>query len=478
MEFAGIPLRDLLLFITGVAGVYPAAVVMRRFQAHEEAPAKESPPPSAIDFLPDADEIERSPLPWPARTTLYIVVTTMIAFLLWANFSTVDQVVSARGRLVNPLPNIVVQPLETSIVQSIDVRIGQVVKKGERLATLDPTFTQADEGELRNRFQSLDAQAKLLEAEIAGNKAELLKRPGPEAPLMARLAAERSANFRAQLLKMDETLGRLRAAMETNRRDQTAQEARIKSLKEIEGMQERLVAEKIGARVHYLEAQERRLEAERSLTMSRNRDVELRSELAAAAAERAAFEKGWRQKTLEDLLATTRERDSVREQLQKADRRNTLVTLTSPADAVVLDIAKRSQGSVVQSAEQLFTLVPLGSELEAEVQITSQDVGYVKLKDATTLKFDAFPFQKHGTANGEVRTISEDAFRHESGANTDVYYVSRIHFGELNLQKMPEQAKLLPGMTLTAEIVVGKRSVISYLFWPLTKALDEAIREP
>jgi HlyD family secretion protein len=36
----------------------------------------------------------------------------------------------------------------------------------------------------------------------------------------------------------------------------------------------------------------------------------------------------------------------------------------------------------------------------------------------------------------------------------------------------------LPGMTLSAEIVVGKRSVMSYLIWPLTKAMDESIREP
>jgi HlyD family secretion protein len=46
------------------------------------------------------------------------------------------------------------------------------------------------------------------------------------------------------------------------------------------------------------------------------------------------------------------------------------------------------------------------------------------------------------------------------------------------LKNMDPHARLLPGMTLTAEIVVGKRTVLSYLLWPLTKGLDEAIREP
>jgi len=170
----------------------------------------------------------------------------------------------------------------------------------------------------------------------------------------------------------------------------------------------------------------------------------------------------------------------VSEQLQKADKRRKLVTLTSPSDAVVLEIAKLSLGSVVQGGGAFFTLVPLGTELEAEVQIDSMDVGYVKLGDVSRIKLDAYPFQRHGILTGDVRTMSEDAFRQEAepGQTMDAYYKSRISLGNSRLKRMPEQARLLPGMTLTAEIVVGKRSVISYLLWPLTKALDEAMQEP
>jgi HlyD family secretion protein len=84
---------------------------------------------AAIDFLPDADEIERRPLPAAARITLHVVALAMLCFFVWASVSKIDMVVVARGRLVTPLPNIVVQPLETSIIQSIEVRVGQVVKR-------------------------------------------------------------------------------------------------------------------------------------------------------------------------------------------------------------------------------------------------------------------------------------------------------------------------------------------------------------
>jgi HlyD family secretion protein len=60
----------------------------------------------------------------------------------------------------------------------------------------------------------------------------------------------------------------------------------------------------------------------------------------------------------------------------------------------------------------------------------------------------------------------------------DAYYLARISLENTHLRNMIDSARLLPGMTLAAEIVVGKRTVISYLAWPLTKGLDEAAREP
>lgn len=440
---------------------------------------------TVIEFLPDADEIERRPLPRMAQVTLYAVLTALFSFLLWAALFDVDRVVIAHGRLVTPLPNIVVQPLETSIIQGIDVRIGQVVKKDQRLATLDPTFTEADEAQLRIRLRSLDTQVQRLEAELAGRKVPGKNTGDPDSQLQVQLATERQANYRAQLTKLDETVARLRASIETNRRDQQALTARLKPLQEIEAMQDQLLDEGYSSRAGLLEARGKRLDVERNIQAAKNREQELKRELAAVAAEKVAFTKNWRQKTMEDLLSTSRDRDALREQLQKADMRHKLVTLTSPSDAVVLDIAKLSQGSVIKEAEPLITLVPLDAELEAEARIDSSDVGYVKVGDKARLKLDAYPFQRHGTLAAVVNTISEDAFRRDAQGNTappepgtDAFFISRIGFGNSRLKKMPEQAKLLPGMTLTAEIVVGKRSVISYLLWPLTKALDESIREP
>jgi HlyD family secretion protein len=438
--------------------------------------------PTDVEFLPDADEIERRPLPPYARITVHALAAMLVCFLAWASFAEIDEVVKAQGRLATPLSNIVVQPIETSIIRSIDVRVGQVVKKGERLATLDPTDADADQAQLRLKFDSLDTQVKRLNAELAGKAAPVeTGTVSADTQLQDRLAGERRANFAAQVLRLNENIAKTRAALETNLRDQQVLGDRTRSLREVETMQERLVDQKFGAKVNLLDARNKRMEVERDYTLAKNQEPEIRRELAGLDAEKQAFVNGWRQKIMEDMLSLTRDRDATAEQLKKGSLRRDKVMLTAPVDAMVQDIAKLSQGSVAQAAEKMFTLVPLGTALDAEVQIDSLDVGHVKQGDEAHIKLDAFPFQKHGTLDARVRTLSEDAFKRDTPnpeTGTDAYYVSRLDLGKDMLKNMDPHARLLPGMTLTAEIVVGKRTVLSYLLWPLTKGLDEAIREP
>ena len=438
--------------------------------------------PTDVEFLPDADEIERRPLPPYARITVHVLAVMLVCFLVWSSFAEIDEVVKAQGRLTTPLSNIVVQPIETSIIRSIDVRIGQVVRKGERLATLDPTDADADQAQLRMKFDSLDTQVKRLEAELTGKTAPAESgQATADTQLQDKLAGERRANFAAQVTRLNENIAKTRASLETNLRDQQVLGDRTKSLREVESMQERLVDQKFGAKVNLLDARNKRMEVERDYTLAKNQEPQIRRELAGMEAEKQAFVNGWRQKIMEDMLNLTRERDATAEQIKKGTLRRDKVLLTAPADAMVQDIAKLSQGSVAQAAEKLFTLVPLGTALDAEVQIDSLDVGHVKPGDKVHIKLDAFPFQKHGTLDAKVRTLSEDAFKRDTTnmeTGTDAYYVSRIDLGASRLKNMDPHARLLPGMTLTAEIVVGKRTVLSYLLWPLTKGLDEAIREP
>ncbi len=173
------------------------------------------------------------------------------------------------------------------------------------------------------------------------------------------------------------------------------------------------------------------------------------------------------------------------EELKKAELRRDMIVLSAPADTVVLDIAQRSIGSVVREAEPLFTLVPLNVPLEAEVSIASKDIGQLGTDEPARIKFDAFPFQKHGTASGTLRTISRDSFAsnaRDGKGNPDgsapPVYRARIRLVDTTLRSIPDTFRRLPGMTLTAEIEIGRRTVLSYFLYPLVRGLDESLREP
>ncbi|MDO8311246.1 MAG: HlyD family type I secretion periplasmic adaptor subunit, partial [Sideroxyarcus sp.] len=390
----------------------------------------------AIGFLADADELEQRPVGRAINATLYLLVALLLIFILWATFSEVDQIVTARGKLVTPLPNIVVQPLETAVIQSIDVRLGQVVKKGERLATLDATFVGADLRGLSDRVQSLSAQASRLDSEVRGDDKPGASDKSKHDRIQANILSEKTAGYRANLAKFSENIARLEASQQTNRNDQQVLEARRNSLQEIEAMQEKLMEKQFGSRLKMLESREKRLEVERDLTMAKNREAELRKELAAAVAERQGFSREWRQKSYEEQVNVRRERDAAGEQLNKAELRNALVVMRSPTDAVVLEIAHRSVGSVAKEAEPLFTLVPLDAPLEAEVQVDSSDVCEIWNGEVVRVKIDSYPFQKHGVLAAEVRIISEDTFSRDPAAmrqaqQSDSYYLSRVSLKEM-----------------------------------------------
>ncbi|MBF0307449.1 MAG: HlyD family efflux transporter periplasmic adaptor subunit, partial [Alphaproteobacteria bacterium] len=140
--------------------------------------------------------------------------------------------------------------------------------------------------------------------------------------------------------------------------------------------------------------------------------------------------------------------------------------------------AQRSVGSIQQAAEALVTMVPLNAELEAEVRIAPDDVGLLKTGLPAKVKLDAFPFQKHGTLEAELRTISENTFTTDNRPDSPSHYKALLHLTKVDLRNVPEEQRFLPGMTLVGEIKLGTRSVISYFLYPLIRTFDESLREP
>lgn len=290
---------------------------------------------------------------------------------------------------------------------------------------------------------------------------------------------ERKGQFEAQLRAYDEQIAQNKATIRKLQDDLARYEDRVKISQEIENMRASLAASQYGSRLNLLTATDQRLEMLRTQDFDRNGLLESEHQLASTIANRDAFIEQWNGQLSQELVTARNALDAARQQLAKAAKHKDLVRLEAPDDAVVLKLAKLSVGSVLKEADPFVTLAPLHSPVEAEVRISTREIGFVRPGDRATVKLDAFNFVEHGTASGRVRWISEGAFTQDDNGNTvDPYYKARIALAEVKLIAVPDSFRLVPGMTLTADINVGSRSVFMYMLTGMIRGINEAMREP
>jgi HlyD family secretion protein len=455
-------------------GLYRFALALRR---------EPSPDPLIRIFQSEAAEIREGREPAQVRLTLYAVAGLFVSLLAVSTVMPMNRVVtSVFGEIVTTEPTIVLQALDESIIKTLDVQEGEVVKSGHLLATLDPTFTAADVSALTLQLASLDAQIARCEAELAQQEFDPPQGTTSQAAYMALQKdyyQQRKAQFDAQLLAYNEQIAQNQATIRKLKEDLTHYDERVRVSQDIENMRASLAASQVGSRLNLLVATDQRLEMMRNLDFDRNGLSEAEHQLASTIANRDAFVQQWSAQVSQELVTAKNSRDNAREQLAKADRHHDLVRLEAPEEAVVLKLAKLSVGSVLKEGDPLFSLAPLGTPVEAEIHILARDIGFVRPGDPVTVKLDAFHFVEHGTVSGTVRWLSEGAFLQDDNGNpVDPYYKARVAFTEVNLKAVPDSFRLVPGMTLTADIKVGTRSVFMYMLRGVVRGVNEAMREP
>ena len=435
-------------------------------------------------FESETAEISEGPEPVQLRLTLYLLAAFFVSLIAVAAVMRMDRVVtSTLGVVVTSEPTIVLQALDPSIIKSISVREGERVKRGQLLATLDPTFAAADVGALELQIASLDAQIARCDVEIAHRpyRPPALMSPGAAgyAALQKSYYEQRKAQFDAQLQADDQQVAQIQATIAKLRGDEARYADRAKIANDIEAMRAQLSAAQVDSRLNLLLATDQHLEILRNVEYDRNSLAESEHQLDAAISNRDAFVQQWLSQVSQELLTARNARDAAREQLAKAVRHSDLVRLEAPDDAIVLKLEKLSVGSVLKQGDPLVHLAPMHSPVEAEVHIAARDVGFIRVGDVAIVKLDAFFFVEHGTVAGKVRAISDGSFTlDDNGTPVDPYYKARIDFTSIDLRGVPAGFLLIPGMTLTADIQVGTRSVFMYLIRGLVRGVGEAMREP
>ena len=153
--------------------------------------------------------------------------------------------------------------------------------------------------------------------------------------------------------------------------------------------------------------------------------------------------------------------------------------MNAPIDGVILEVAKRSKGSVIKEGETIVSMVPMGGDLQAEIKISSSEVSFVKNGADVRVKIDSFPFQKFGLIEGNLTRLGADAIDTNSVSPKapQTYYSGIVSLKKFDPSLQAPDIALKVGMSLVAEIMVQKRSILSYITYPIRQAKSEAMNE-
>ncbi len=377
------------------------------------------------NYIAKAILLEEAAPPVYWQTTVKLIAYSLGAFLIWAIFANLDVVATAPGQVM-PIQSVkIIQHVDGGRIAEIDVIDGQVVKEGQVLMRLNNAEAGAEYLTLSAKYWSLFTRVERLRALLGDRKADFS--PVPEQ--FKQLVAEQEVTLKTS-------------------KDQINQlESEIKILGEVSSIRGDLAKEKLATRVQALDAQ-------------RN--------LSQAQAELLRYRKA----NMDDLNTTTGELAQTEEQMTKLKERLERVDIVSPVDGVVQDLKFRTVGGVIPPGATLMNVVPLDGKMHAEVRVQPTDIGFVKKGEDARLKLGTYDFMRYGTITGQVVMVSSFSSLDEK---SNPYFKVVVSIPQNYVGD--KEKTIEPGMTVQADIITDRQSVLKYLFRPIYVAFSQGMRE-
>ncbi|MFJ3075913.1 HlyD family type I secretion periplasmic adaptor subunit [Pseudomonas sp. NPDC087029] len=439
--------------------------------------------PDELAFLPAALSLQETPVHPLPRYAQWSLMALIALALIWAYVGEIDVVASAEGRVVPSGRSKMIQASEVAVVQAIHVVDGQFVAKGDLLVELEGQSTLADIKRLNSDL--LAAQVDLARAATLLAALDDNTEPASLAARIPLASAQQQADaqrwLEGQYQELQTTLQQADAEITQRGAEIRSAQARADALRQLLVITRQLTAdykqlfsESAVAKHTYLEKEQARLEQERELVIQGSRIDELEAARLAAQHRRQGAVAQLRRAMLDLHAEADRQIATLSQELHKAEQRHRLRVLTSPVDGTVQQLAIHTQGGVVTPAQTLMVIVPSDQPIEVEVQIENKDIGFVQAGQAVEVKVETFTFTKYGVVPGVIQSISNDAVEDKQRG---WMYNARIQLNESVLRVGGKDVPLTPGMTVRAELLINKRTVISYFLSPLQRYVKESLGE-
>src|SRR5690606_11762729 len=359
---------------------------------------------------------------WTRSVVILISLIAVSGFVVWAHWAEIDQLSRAPGRVIPSGRVQIVQSADDGVVTEILVREGDRVERGQLLVKLDVVRAQAALDESRGKEAALRAAKSRIEAELY----------------------DRPLKFDPSIAEYPEFIENQRALYEKRR---TALHEEIETLERLHT----LVSEELRmnrplletgdvSRTEVLRLERQAAELAGKIVDRRNRYVqELQTELT---------------KTEEELVTAIQVRKQREDQLRGTE-------LRAPTEGVVKNVRFTTVGAVLRPGDEVLQIVPTDAELIVEAQVEPADIGFIRLGQQASVKFDAYDYTIYGSGVGEVTYISADTLTEQTARGDVSFYRVHVQVDVSGLQKRRpgDSVAMPPGLTASVALKAGDDTV-------------------
>ncbi len=430
-----------------------------------------------LRILSQSVMLEEARTPYLIRTTMLIICLAFFIFVGWTACTKIKEMARTTGAIVPSSYVQSIQHLEGGIVKEILVRDDDAVKKGQVLLRLEGEGVRSDYGRVMTKLRLLQLRAARLRAFISGDR-DKFDRLNKEYGKLSSTENDILASMFDSLKREQEILKQQLIQKEEQKKLLTQELATAEKALEITRTsfktQDKLYKERLVSETTYLAVVRE---------MNRQQGQVNSLHIKISQAEDAIGEYRWRlqsivtearNKALQQLGTLESELAETLQIKDKLERQIARLDIRSPVDGLVKGLEVHTIGGVIAPGRQLMEIVPAGSDLLAEVKVSPNDIGHIKVGFPVIVKITSYDFSRYGSINGTVTGLSATTFADQRG---HTFYKGMITLEKNYVGNNPQQNLILPGMIVNADIITGEKSLLSYFLKPIYKALNSAFRE-
>jgi HlyD family secretion protein len=401
----------------------------------------------------------------------------------WLAYASIAGAVVARAVVVVKAKPKSVQHLDGGIVREILVKSGDLVEKDQVLIRMDGTLLRANFVIYQNRWREATARKARLEAERDGGSevppptpSELVARPADD----PHWAAQQRL-FEARRAAREGQVSQLREKIEQFNNQTSGVSGLTKSTHDQIALYDRELA---GLRMLFekgLTPQTRLLALERERTNILGQLSQQEAELARiqnAIRETSIsilqIQREFQETVLSELRQVTLETSELEQQIYATGEQIKRVEIKAPVSGAVHELNVFTIGGVIAPGTTLMQIISQEEGIELEANVETQFIDQVSVGQSATVRFSAFNHRTTPELAGQVVRVSPNSVVDEKSGFA--FYRVGIHLTADELRRLGDHV-LVPGMPADVFITTGERTVMSYLFKPLSDHFQHAFRE-